>query len=67
MMVPYLVDPNTGKEMFESADIVRLSRRDLRGPRVTPPKFETLLVARTARSGDSPSTGPSDSTRWARP
>jgi glutathione S-transferase len=23
MMVPYLVDPNTGKEMFESADIVR--------------------------------------------
>lgn len=22
MMVPYLVDPNTGKEMFESADIV---------------------------------------------
>jgi glutathione S-transferase len=21
MMVPYLVDPNTGKEMFESADI----------------------------------------------
>lgn len=23
MMVPYLADPNTGKEMFESADIVR--------------------------------------------
>ena len=23
MMVPYLVDPNTGREMFESADIVR--------------------------------------------
>jgi glutathione S-transferase len=23
MMVPFLVDPNTGKEMFESADIVR--------------------------------------------
>ncbi len=23
MMVPYLVDPNTGQEMFESADIVR--------------------------------------------
>jgi glutathione S-transferase len=23
MMVPYLVDPNTGKEMFESAEIVR--------------------------------------------
>lgn len=23
MMVPYLIDPNTGKEMFESADIVR--------------------------------------------
>jgi glutathione S-transferase len=23
MMVPYLVDPNTGKEMFESADIAR--------------------------------------------
>jgi glutathione S-transferase len=23
MMVPYLVDPNSGKEMFESADIVR--------------------------------------------
>jgi len=23
MMVPYLVDPNTGKEMFESADILR--------------------------------------------
>ena len=23
MMVPYLVDPNTGVEMFESADIVR--------------------------------------------
>jgi glutathione S-transferase len=23
MMVPYLVDPNTGKELFESADIVR--------------------------------------------
>jgi glutathione S-transferase len=23
MMVPYLVDPNTGKEMFESGDIVR--------------------------------------------
>jgi glutathione S-transferase len=23
MMVPYLVDPNTGIEMFESADIVR--------------------------------------------
>jgi glutathione S-transferase len=22
-MVPYLVDPNTGVEMFESADIVR--------------------------------------------
>jgi glutathione S-transferase len=22
MMVPYLVDPNTGTEMFESADIV---------------------------------------------
>ena len=22
MMVPYLADPNTGKEMFESADIV---------------------------------------------
>jgi glutathione S-transferase len=23
MMVPYLVDPNTGREMFESADIIR--------------------------------------------
>jgi glutathione S-transferase len=23
MMVPYLADPNTGQEMFESADIVR--------------------------------------------
>ena len=23
MMVPYLFDPNTGKEMFESAEIVR--------------------------------------------
>jgi glutathione S-transferase len=23
MMVPYLVDPNTGKAMFESADIVK--------------------------------------------
>jgi len=23
MMVPYLVDPNTGTEMFESADIKR--------------------------------------------
>jgi glutathione S-transferase len=23
MMVPYLIDPNTGREMFESADIVR--------------------------------------------
>jgi glutathione S-transferase len=23
MMVPYLVDPNTGREMFESADIVK--------------------------------------------
>ena len=23
MMVPYLYDPNTGKELFESADIVR--------------------------------------------
>jgi glutathione S-transferase len=23
MMVPYLADPNTGREMFESADIVR--------------------------------------------
>jgi glutathione S-transferase len=22
-MVPFLVDPNTGQEMFESADIVR--------------------------------------------
>jgi glutathione S-transferase len=22
MMVPYLVDPNTGRSMFESADIV---------------------------------------------
>lgn len=27
MMVPYLVDPNTGREMFESADIVRYLRR----------------------------------------
>ena len=23
MMVPFLTDPNTGREMFESADIVR--------------------------------------------
>jgi glutathione S-transferase len=23
MMVPYLFDPNTGREMFESADIVK--------------------------------------------
>jgi glutathione S-transferase len=23
MMVPYLADPNTGRELFESADIVR--------------------------------------------
>ena len=23
MMVPYLADPNTGREMFESADIVK--------------------------------------------
>ena len=27
MMVPYLVDPNTGKEMFESADIVSYLER----------------------------------------
>jgi glutathione S-transferase len=27
MMVPYLVDPNTGTEMFESADIVRYLER----------------------------------------
>ncbi len=27
MMVPYLADPNTGQEMFESADIVRYLRR----------------------------------------
>jgi glutathione S-transferase len=27
MMVPYLVDPNTGKEMFESADIVAYLER----------------------------------------
>jgi glutathione S-transferase len=27
MMVPYLVDPNTGAEMFESADIVRYLER----------------------------------------
>lgn len=27
MMVPYLVDPNTGQEMFESADIVRYLRQ----------------------------------------
>ncbi len=26
MMVPYLVDPNTGQEMFESADIVKYLR-----------------------------------------
>ncbi len=26
MMVPYLIDPNTGKEMFESADIVHYLR-----------------------------------------
>jgi glutathione S-transferase len=26
MMVPYLVDPNTGQSMFESADIVRYLR-----------------------------------------
>ena len=26
MMVPYLADPNTGKEMFESADIVAYLR-----------------------------------------
>ena len=30
MMVPYLVDPNTGTEMFESADIVRVPRPDVR-------------------------------------
>jgi hypothetical protein len=27
MMVPYLADPNTGTEMFESADIVAYLRR----------------------------------------
>ena len=31
MMVPYLVDPNTGKEMFESADIVAYLRSDVQG------------------------------------
>lgn len=35
MMVPYLADPNTGKEMFESADIVRyLETEYAQDPRV---------------------------------
>lgn len=35
MMVPYLADPNTGKEMFESADIVRyLEETYAESPRV---------------------------------
>jgi len=33
MMVPYLVDPNTGTEMFESADIVRYLRETYGGLR----------------------------------
>ena len=33
MMVPYLVDPNTGTEMFESAEIVRYLERTYVDPR----------------------------------
>jgi glutathione S-transferase len=32
MQVPYLVDPNTGVEMFESADIVAYLRETYAGP-----------------------------------
>ena len=32
MMVPYLIDPNTGTEMFESADIVRYLERTYARP-----------------------------------
>ena len=33
MMVPYLVDPNTGVEMFESADIIRYLEETYAKPR----------------------------------
>jgi glutathione S-transferase len=32
MMVPYLADPNTGREMFESADIVTYLERTYGAP-----------------------------------